>query len=342
MVLMIKNKKINKNIILVGGAGYIGTVLIKYFLSKKLNVIVLDNFLYSNKFALNDYVKNKKLKFVKADIRNVKSYKKTLNNAYAVVLLAGLVGDPITKKYKILSKSINSLGVKKFIKECYKNQSINRLIFVSTCSNYGLNNKKNFLLNEESRLNPLSLYAKQKVEIEKFLINLKKNKFFSPCILRFATAFGLSSRMRFDLTVNHFTKSFIDKETLEVYDPNTWRPYCHVKDFARLIYKVIMCDKKLINYQIFNAGNNKNNFTKKGILKKVQKILPKNKVIFRKKDVNKRNYRVDFKKVKKILNFKTRYSLEYGIKEIYQAYKNKNFKLIKHQLGNYYIKNAKN
>ena len=69
--------------------------------------------------------------------------------------------------------------------------------------------------------------------------------------------------MRFDLTVNHFTKSFIEKETLEVYDPNTWRPYCHVKDFARLIHKVIICEKKLINYQIFNAGNNKNNFTKK-------------------------------------------------------------------------------
>tara|TARA_A100001015_G_scaffold239553_1_gene272883 strand:+ start:6421 stop:7434 length:1014 start_codon:yes stop_codon:yes gene_type:complete len=335
---MINNKK--KNIILVGGAGYIGTILIKYFLAKKFKVTVIDNLLYSNKFAIQKYFKNKNFKFLNADMRNKNSYKNILKKGYAVVLLAGLVGDPITKKYKTLSKSINSIGVRKFIKECYKLKNINRLIFVSTCSNYGLSNKKNILLNEKSRLNPLSIYAKQKVEIEKFLINLKKNKFLSPCILRFATAFGLSPRMRFDLTVNHFTKSFINKEALEIYDPNTWRPYCHVKDFARLIHKVIVCKKELISHQIFNAGNNKNNFTKKGILKKVQKLLPRNKVIFRKKDVDRRNYRVDFKKVKKILNFTTKYSLDYGIKEIFKAYKNKNFVNIKHQLGNYNIKNA--
>ena len=339
MVLMTENNK--KNIILVGGAGYIGTVLIEYFLEKNLRVTVIDNLLYSNKFAIKKYIKNKNFKFYKADMRDKNSYKNILKKGYAVVLLAGLVGDPITKKYKTLSKSINSLGVRRFIETCYKLKNINRLIFVSTCSNYGLSNKKNILLNENSKLNPLSIYAKQKVEIEKFLINLKKNKFFSPCILRFATAFGLSPRMRFDLTVNHFTKSFIEKETLEVYDPNTWRPYCHVKDFARLIHKVIICEKKLINYQIFNAGNNKNNFTKKGILKKVQKILPRNNVIFKKKDVDRRNYRVDFTKVKKLLKFTTKYSLEYGINEIFKSYKNKNFKRIKYQLGNYTVKNAR-
>ena len=333
----------NKNIILVGGAGYIGSVLTRFLLSKKMKVTVVDNLLYSNKFAVHEHAKKRNFNFIKADIRYKNSYKKVLKDAYAVVFLAGLVGDPITKKYKSLSKDINFFAAKDFIKECYKLKNINRFIFISTCSNYGLSKNKNVLLNENSKLNPQSFYAKQKVQIENFLFNLKKNKFFTPCILRFATAFGLSPRMRFDLTVNHFTKSFINNETLKLYDSNTWRPYCHVKDFARLIYKVIVCKKKFINYQIFNAGSNKNNFTKKNILKKVQKFFIKKKIIFiRKNDFDKRNYRVDFSKLRKILNFKTKYSLEYGIKEIIRAYKNKNFKKIKYQLGNIYIKNVRN
>ena len=92
-------------------------------------------------------------------------------------------------------------------------------------------------------LRPISHYSKQKVKIEKFILNLK-NKNFSPVILRFATAFGLSLRMRFDLTINHFTKSFIKKEILKIFDPETSRPYCHVIDFARSIEKVLISEKK--------------------------------------------------------------------------------------------------
>ena len=326
-----------KNIILIGGAGYVGTVLTDYLLSKNFKVICIDLLLYSNKHAIKRFKKNKNYKFIFGDLRKKKTYKDILTKGDAVVVLAGLVGDPITKKYKKLSNSINLKGMKNFILDCKKLKNLDRLIFISTCSNYGLS-KKNIIFKESSSLKPLSIYAKQKVKIEKFLMSFKKNEKFSPCILRFATAFGLSSRMRFDLTVNHFTKNFMEKSSLEIYDPETWRPYCHVKDFARLIYKTIICDKKKIAYQIFNAGSSKNNFRKFDIVNKIKKILPKKNITFIKNDVDKRNYKVNFEKVNKVLKFKTKFSLEYGIHEIYKAIKKNKFINKKIQLGNYYIR----
>ena len=112
---------------------------------------------------------------------------------------------------------------------------VNRILFVSTCSNYGLSGKKS--LKESSKLSPLSYYAKDKVKIEKYIMKIKPKT--SLCIFRFATAFGFSERMRFDLTINDFCYQLINKNKLDVYDPLTWRPYCHVKDFARAIEKFI-------------------------------------------------------------------------------------------------------
>ena len=121
-----------------------------------------------------------------------------------VILLAGLVGDPITKKYPIQSRKINDLGVKKVVDLCAVN-NIKKLIYISTCSNYGFINN-NELASEEHLLNPLSIYAKSKVSAENYILSLKGHTGMNPIILRFATAFGLSPRMRFDLTVNEFTR----------------------------------------------------------------------------------------------------------------------------------------
>ena len=214
---------------------------------------------------------------------------------------------------------------------------------MSTCSNYGLNNKKNFLLNEESRLNPLSLYAKQKVEIEKFLINLKKNKFFSPCILRFATAFGLSERMRFDLTVNQFTLESFVKNKLLVYDSNTWRPYCHVLDFASLIEKVIEAPSILTSFEVFNAGGDENNFTKKMLVNCILDQIPHGKVKYGVAGADPRNYRVSFRKVKRVLRFEPKYSVEFGVSELITAFKEGKFSNVldnPSSYGNFVINDA--
>ena len=251
-----------------------------------------------------------------------------------------MVGDPITKKYPNESKLINSEGIKKLILICEKKND-GKLIFVSTCSNYGLSETDN-LLDENSELKPLSLYAQQKVEIENFILSLKSKIKISPTILRFSTAFGLSPRMRFDLTINQFTKSIYQKEPLLVFDAETWRPYCHVNDFALALEKVIDSNKKLTDFQVFNVGGEKNNYTKKQITELILKQLPhNNKVEFTNKKFDPRNYRVNFSKIEKNLNFKIKFGVEEGIEEMIEFFKNNKEKLEEFNsnlYGNYSIK----
>ena len=204
----------NKKILLAGGAGYIGTVLTEYFLAKNYKIKCLDALIYPKQKISNKFLKNKNYEFIHGDIRDLISIKKSLNEVDNIVVLAGLVGDPITKKYPKQSEDINYFGIKNFINNC-SDKNIRKLIFVSTCSNYGIinNNQK---ADENFNLKPLSSYAKHKVEIEKYILSLKGKVSYSPTILRFATAFGLSPRMRFDLTVNHFTKELAEKKILNI------------------------------------------------------------------------------------------------------------------------------
>ena len=309
----------NKKILLIGGAGYIGTVLIRYLLDKKYHVTCLDSLIYNNSYSLQEFEKINGFNFVLGDLRNDLLVNELLGKCDATIILAGLVGDPITKKYPEFSKKVNSIGTKKLIDNC-KNKKIEKLLFVSTCSNYGLSNN-DLLLNEEAELKPLSLYAQQKVEVEKYILSQKNNTDYSPTILRFATAFGLSPRMRFDLTINQFTKSIFKDEKLEVYDANTWRPYCHVKDFAKILERILDANKQTTDFQVFNVGSNRNNFTKKQIVEKIFKFIPNNKVTFTDKKKDPRNYKVDFSKIGKILNFKIEYTINDGIEEMINFFK---------------------
>lgn len=264
--------------------------------------------------------------------------KKASKDVDSVVILAGLVGDPITKKFPNQSDSINNLGVKKCI-DFFDKSDIDNLIFISTCSNYGLI-KENELADEEFELNPLSLYAKAKVSAENYLLSKKNKVSYSGTILRFATAFGISPRMRFDLTISEFTKELFFGNSLSVFDEHTWRPYCHVLDFSNLIHKVIKADKQKIDFQIFNAGGEENNFTKKMIIDKITKYIPNADINYVTQGSDPRNYRVSFEKVNKILNFSPMYLVEDGILELVDALKiglwndsNEN----KTKYGNYHI-----
>ncbi len=326
-----------KKVVIFGAAGYIGSVLCKFLLHKNYEIIAIDNLIYNNFFSIKDLHKEKNFTFINNKEKKIKKIKNLILSSNYVVYLAGLVGDPITKKYPKLSKYHNLSYISQILKLLKKNKDLSKFIFISTCSNYGLI-KKNILAKESYKLKPLSLYAKQKVKIENILLKSEYKK-INPVILRFATAFGLSPRMRFDLTVNQFTKSLFLKEKLEVYDPETWRPYCHVKDFCRLILIVIKSKNSKIIGNVFNAGGNSNNFTKKGIIQLIKKNIKKTKITYKKFDVDPRNYKVDFSKVKKFLNFKPKYSVEYGIKEIINALKNKKIRNLnkKNLFGNYKI-----
>ena len=323
-----------KKIILVGGAGYIGTVLTKHLLEKEYKVICIDNLIYKQDECIKQFVKNKNFEFVNIDIRKKDVLGKYFFDAHSVVLLAGLVGDPITKKYPEMNDEINIKGILNVVEIC-KEKNIERLIFTSTCSNYGITDK-DVIANENNELKPLSLYASAKVYIENFLMSLNRNSSLKPTILRFATAFGLSPRMRFDLTVNEFTKEMALGNELVIYDANTWRPYCHTEDFAYLICKVIEADIAKIAFEIFNVGDNENNFTKQMIVDEILKFYPNGKVKYLEKGVDQRNYIVDFSKVNSVLNFKPKYSISKGVNELILQINDKKFDFkSENQFGNY-------
>ena len=159
----------------------------------------------------------------------------------------------------------------------------------------------------------------------------------------FATAFGLSNRMRFDLTVNEFTKSLFLGEELLVYDPDTWRPYCHVLDFARLINNIINQPKEKVDFEIFNAGGDENNFTKRGIVDLISSHINNARIKFQDHGPDPRNYRVNFEKLKNELGFEPKYSVEDGILEILSSLKGNVFSSFfdeKHRFGNYKVKKS--
>ncbi len=322
-----------KKIVILGSEGYIGTKVVD-FLSKKKNYYIegVDNLIYSQPKKLK---KLTNYNFRKIDIRNLRKTTEVCKDAHCVVILAGLVGDPITKKYKKLSTSINLFAIKKLIQKLNKT-NIEKLIFVSTCSNYGI--KKNKLLKENAKLEPISLYSKHKVIIENYLL---KNDFrFSKTILRFATAFGLSKRMRFDLTVNEFVKTAFLKENLEIYHGQTYRPYCHVNDFAKIIHFIIKSPTKKTNGEVFNCGSNNNNFNKIQIGNMVKKKFKSLKIEKVSKNLDLRNYKVDFSKIQKFMGKNNKFiSVEYGIDEIKRYLKSTSVKESElKKLGNFSIK----
>ncbi len=330
-----------KNILLIGGEGYIGSVTALYLLSKGYKVTSYDNLIFNNNHSVLSKKYNQNFKFIFGDLQNQKLLKKVIieNNIKVIVLLAGLVGDPITKKYPKYSKIINDYLVSKTI-NLVKKIKLDNFIFVSTCSNYGLITD-DVIADENFYLKPLSLYAKSKVRAEKTILKSTSNKFYRPTILRFATAFGISPRMRFDLTVNEFTREMFLNKKIDVYDPDTWRPYCHVLDFARAIQKVFESDISKTTFEVFNVGNSINNATKRMIIDLIKSKIDDSKANYLRNSNDKRNYRVDFSKIEKKLSFQTKYSIEYGIDEILNFLKDGFFdkKLVnKNEYGNYFLK----
>ena len=267
------------------------------------------------------------------DLCNEKVVRNALEGITDVVLLAGLVGDPITKKYKEESKKVNDDGVKSCIKQL-NGLGIKSFVFVSTCSNYGLIESEQ-LADENFELKPLSLYAHSKVATEKYIMSLRGKVDYTPTILRFATAFGLSTRMRFDLTVSEFTRELALGRELLVYDSHTWRPYCHVQDFGRLIDIVFCAPANKVAYEVFNAGGEVNNYTKQGIVDAIIEQLPNAKVKYQEHGSDPRNYRVDFSKVRKILDFKPKFSVSDGIHELLNALDNHVFDNVDQNWGMY-------
>ena len=308
-----------KNVLLIGGAGYVGTVITSHFLKLGYKVRVLDNFVYKNQESIQAYLGDENYEFIKGDLGDIQILEKASKGIDNVVILGGLVGDPITKKYPEASNEINEIGVQACI-DYFDDIKLNRLIFISTCSNYGLI-KEDELADENFELNPLSLYAKAKVGAELHLMSKKGKVQYTGTVLRFATAFGLSPRMRFDLSVSEFVRDLYLGEELLVFDEHTWRPYCHVRDFARLIDLVINAESEKVYFEVFNAGGEVNNFTKKMIVDTIATYIPEAQIKFGTNGSDPRNYKVSFKKVKDTLGFEPKFTVKDGIEELIYALK---------------------
>lgn len=304
-------------ILVTGIAGYIGSVLGRLLLKKDYRVMGFDNLSFGD-HGLKRLSLNKNFKFYKGDIRESKSYHELLKKADAVIHLAAIVGDPACSKYPALAKNVNWNASKKFYDYAASEPNIKNFIFSSTCSNYG-KTKGGKLVDEGSPLNPVSLYAELKVALEKHILDSRTRSDFIPTPLRFATVYGLSPRMRFDLTVNEFAREVALGKELIIYGEQFWRPYCHVEDLARGCISVLEANPKVVDHQVFNVGDTKENYRKKDLVDIILNLYPSAKIKFVYKDEDPRDYRVNFDKIKKALGYKISKTVPQGIKEICKA-----------------------
>ena len=304
------------SVLITGGSGYVGSVLTNYLVKENYDVRVVDSLVYGND-GISKLVENKKIKFFNLDIRETKNLTNIIQDVDCVIHLAAIVGEPLCKKIPDAAKQINEFATKNFVNICKKNH-VKRFIFASTCSNYGSSSN---IVDESSPVKPLSLYSECKVNSEKYIINENDNK-FNTCILRFATAHGLSSRMRFDLLVQEFLRDALIDKKISIFGEDFWRPLIHVNDMADACISVLNAPSNLISGQIFNVGSSEENYTKKQLAKIIQKYVPEAQIEIVKSKTDPRNYQVSFEKIKKILNFEPKRTVEDSVIEILEKIRN--------------------
>ena len=304
-------------VLVTGNLGYVGNVLTRRLLNQKFDVIGCDVGFYPQGFL---GLENSGYKQIKKDIRNLSI--EDLKDVSAICHLAALSNDPLGEINLELTEEINYKATIRLVKLA-KEANVEKFIFSSSCSSYGMNEKT---VNEESKLAPLTAYAKSKVNSERDISKICDNNFCTTN-LRSATAYGLSNSIRLDLVVNNLTCSaFTTKQVKLLSDGTAWRPLVHVEDMSNAFISVLNAKNSEVNGQAFNVGTNDGNYTIREIAQKVEQIIPNSNITYA-KDANKdsRSYKVDFSKIKQQLGFETKWSLEKAIKEIYDLLKSKKF-----------------
>ncbi len=290
-------------VLITGGAGYVGTSLIPQLLEKNFKVHVFDNLMFGGD-AIFPFFRNPNFSFTKGDIRDFNALKKVAADADIVIHLAAIVGYPACRKDPDLAESVNVTGTKNVISVTSNNQL---LIYGSTGSNYGSIDE---ICTEETPLNPLSLYGQTKTLAEKMLLEERNT-----IAWRFATAFGVSPRLRLDLLVNDFTYKAVKEGYLVVYEKHFMRTFIHVHDMGRAFLFGIENQDKMVN-NVYNVGSEKMNYSKEAICELIKK---QTNVYVHYADVgedaDKRDYVVSYDKIKK-LGFDTTITVEDGIKEL--------------------------
>ena len=253
--------------------------------------------------------------FLHGDVRDASGMHNALAGVNAVAHLAAIVGDPACARQPDLARSVNQDASFALMDECQKS-GVERLVFASTCSNYGKMSDPTKFVDETSELRPVSLYAETKVSFEKALLDPKRTGSLCTTALRSATVYGVAPRMRFDLTVNEFTMELLTKKHLSVFGEQFWRPYVHVRDFARAIHLVLEAPLDKVRNDVFNVGSTDQNFRKVDLVELIKPFAPDSTVEFVKKNEDPRDYRVSFEKIKTKLGFGISRTVQEGIEEV--------------------------
>jgi nucleoside-diphosphate-sugar epimerase len=295
-----------------GGSGYIGAVTCAELVDAGHQVRALDSLLHGQR-EVADQVEAKGVELIEADIRDADARRRALADADAVIHLAAIVGDPACARDPELAREVNVEASRALFDDA-RSEGVERVVFASTCSNYGRMADPTVPIDESGELAPVSLYAEQKVELEKMLLSEPDG--LRPTCLRFATIYGVAPRMRFDLTVNEFTRDLWAERELEVFGELFWRPYVHVADAARAARMTIETPAEEISDGVLNVGHSDENYRKLDLVELITKRLGRGDVKYVHRDEDPRDYKVSFEKVKRELGFEPRMRVPDGIDEI--------------------------
>ncbi len=299
-----------RHVAVIGGAGFVGSVLVPRLLERGYEVTILDAFLYGTEsVAENDH--DGRLHLVRGDMRSVESLVSGCRQADAIVHLGGLVGDPSCDVDEQLTLEIN-LHATAMIGEVARGLGTPRLVFASSCAVYG---DCDGLLDEESEPAPVSMYARTKADSERVLIAAASDS-FCPTALRFGTFYGLSPRPRFDLVVNLLTAKAAREGSISIFGGNQWRPFIHVEDGATSIIACLEAPLEVTRGQIFNVGFEGENHTLRDVGELIGQLIPGTSVNVEAGAAKEANYRVSFEKIRRELGFVPRHTLADGIREV--------------------------
>jgi nucleoside-diphosphate-sugar epimerase len=299
--------------LVTGGAGYVGSIVVDELLARGRRVRVIDSLLHGSVPSLMLAWGHEGFEFHRGDVRDRSFMASALDDVDNVVHLAAIVGDPACARQPELAKEVNQEATGALLDDA-RSAGVERFVFASTCSNYGKLAGDDYAT-EESALAPVSLYAETKVVAELEVL-AAANGGLAPTCVRLATVFGTSPRMRFDLTVNEFTREVaLDKE-LVVYGEQFWRPYVHVRDAARSVAMVLDAPREHVSGEVFNVGDTNENYRKLDLVGLLRQRFPDARVDFVRKEEDPRDYRVSFDKVRAKLGYSVDRRVADGIDEV--------------------------
>jgi nucleoside-diphosphate-sugar epimerase len=300
-------------VLVVGGAGYIGSLLVERLLETGHRVRVLDSMLYGDE-ALRHVKNHPDFDLIVGDCRNIQDVVRAVNGVESIVHLAAIVGDPACNLDHESALETNYAATRMLI-EIAKGHGVNRLLFASSCSVYGATDVE---MDENSPVLPISLYGQTKIDSERALLEAKSDT-FHPTILRFATVFGLGYRPRFDLVVNLLTAKAHQEGLIIIYNGQQWRPFIHVRDLVEATARVLEAPIKLVSGKILNVGDTRLNHTLAEVSEIIRGVFP-NVRVESVDNSDLRNYRVNFDRILNLIGFRARYTLRDGVEEIKRAF----------------------